>query len=83
MACGLPVVGVNQMGVRDLIKDGYNGYLAKPMNTKDFAAKLEKILANHQKRKEMGDHALNFVKKYDIKRCADTIERLYKKARKK
>jgi glycosyltransferase involved in cell wall biosynthesis len=44
MACGLPVVGTNVGGMREIIKDGFNGYLCAPESPEDLMEKI--ILAS-------------------------------------
>ncbi|MDR3609517.1 MAG: glycosyltransferase [Ignavibacteriaceae bacterium] len=47
MACGLPVVGTNVGGMREIIKDGFNGYLCAPDSPEDLMEKI--ILASNTK----------------------------------
>ena len=39
-----PIVTTNTAGCRDVVTDGYNGYLCKPRDSADLAAVLEKML---------------------------------------
>ncbi|WP_022852606.1 glycosyltransferase family 4 protein [Thermodesulfatator atlanticus] len=41
MSCGIPVVGSNNGGIREIIRDGYNGYLFRPKDVNDLVAKIE------------------------------------------
>ena len=41
LSCGTPVVSFDIGGNADMIDPGYNGYLAKPMDTKDLARGIE------------------------------------------
>ncbi|MFC1585342.1 glycosyltransferase family 4 protein [Fibrobacterota bacterium] len=61
MACGLPVVVTENAGVKDLVKDGENGFI---IPIRDSEALLEKImyLYDHRNRcREMGQRALEMV----------------------
>jgi teichuronic acid biosynthesis glycosyltransferase TuaC len=40
MACGLPVVGTNVGGMKEIIIPGFNGYLCEPESPKDLADKI-------------------------------------------
>lgn len=42
LACGTPVVAFNIGGMPDLIKPEYNGYLAKPYDSKDLARGIDR-----------------------------------------
>lgn len=45
MACGTPILGVNEGGLREAVKNGITGYLL-PWNEKKFANKIEDLFAN-------------------------------------
>ncbi|MEC9022415.1 MAG: glycosyltransferase [Pseudomonadota bacterium] len=42
--CGLPCVAFNIGGNGDMIRDGVNGFLIKPFDTKDFAIKIAQLM---------------------------------------
>ena len=58
MSCGLPVVGTNVRGIRDIIKDGENGYLC---NTSADSIKetIRKVIDNGAA--EVSTHARDYV----------------------
>ena len=43
MAAGIPVVTTNSPGCRDLVRNNVNGLVCKPKDSKDLAAKIEKL----------------------------------------
>ena len=43
MAAGIPVIGSNAFGIDEVIKEGVNGLLSKPMDPKDLAEKILRI----------------------------------------
>lgn len=63
MDLGLPCVGSNTRGIRDLIdKDG--GYICKPTDATAFAAAFVKLRDNPEMRKNMGKHNRERAKGY-------------------
>ncbi|HLS27494.1 MAG TPA: glycosyltransferase family 4 protein [Opitutales bacterium] len=54
MACGTPVVGFDSGGIRDMVENGKNGFLAPTGNTQALADALHEILPP-QICQEMGD----------------------------
>jgi len=52
-ACGLPVVGVAEAGVRETIVDGVNGLLCEP-NPQAMADAIQRLLDNPTYAKELG-----------------------------
>lgn len=54
-AMGKPIVTTNNIGCREVVDDGINGFLCEPKNAEDLALKLETIiLMQHKERLEMG-----------------------------
>jgi glycosyltransferase involved in cell wall biosynthesis len=51
------VVGVKSGGVKNLIKDGVNGYLAEPNNVEDIADKVAALIENQDLRNNLGEMA--------------------------
>ena len=65
MSCGLPCVSFDcPNGVKDLIADGRNGYLAEYLNVAELADRICDLIENVSERKRMGCTAKNDVKKY-------------------
>lgn len=58
MACGTPVVASRLPGVRTLVAEGWNGYLAEPGNARDLADKISRCLRQGP---ELGLHARGWV----------------------
>lgn len=57
---GLPALAVDISGVRDVIRDSYNGYLVKRLT--DFPDKIESLIEDPPKIREAGAHAIEMVK---------------------
>lgn len=64
-ASGLPVVGVNEDGVVDLIFNGHTGFIAEANNANDITKKVNIFLSNPILRQKYAGNALNFAEKYD------------------
>ena len=62
-ACGKPVVSTATTGAREIIRDGYNGFLAPIGDAKMLAEKIVWLLDNPEKAKEMGENGRQLVQK--------------------
>lgn len=60
MACGLPVIGANSAGIRELIEHGETGWLCDP-NPAALRVAIQKVLADKKLRERMGRQARKFV----------------------
>ena len=60
MACGLPVIGSNVEGIRELIKDGYNGVLCEP-TSKSIREVILRLLRDPELRRRLSENARRFV----------------------
>ncbi len=58
MACALPVLAARLNSIREVIRDGENGYLFDPTNMAEFKAKLIRLALNPVLRKKFGSLAL-------------------------
>lgn len=61
-ACGTPVLGIKEGGMRETIIDGYNGY-ATDRDINEFSQKLEKMLTDKNYLFKLGNNAEDFVNK--------------------
>lgn len=57
MASGIPPVCANKGGASGFIKDGITGFLAKPRNAEDMAARIEYLLDHPERRAEIAKQA--------------------------
>lgn len=70
MCAGLPVVVSDDVGcVPDLVHDGINGRLMKAGDAASMAVAVEAILADPQRRAEMGRRSLDIISDWNYERC--------------
>jgi glycosyltransferase involved in cell wall biosynthesis len=53
MAAGVPVIGTNVPGIRDVILDGINGILTPPRNPRALADAIERVLSDESLKKTL------------------------------
>jgi glycosyltransferase involved in cell wall biosynthesis len=76
MATGKPVLAIDIKGNRAIIKNGYNGVLAKP-TVQDLSKKLLLLLNDLDLSNKLGQNALKTIKeKHDSKLIANKFEEL-------
>lgn len=67
MSCGVPVVSFScKCGPKDIITDGYDGYLVKEEDMDAFAQSLLKLMKDSMLRKSMGQNARCTSMKYEL-----------------
>jgi len=78
MAASTPVVVTRKGGIPLAVKDGINGLFVRPRNAKDIADKVNRLLENDAKRREMGKNARRIVEeKFSWKIIAQKFMRIY------
>lgn len=78
MACGLPVVTVNEGGNPELVKDGETGILFAAGDRDGFVLAIVELLNDDQRRAAMGRNSRRRVEQlFDIKRNTRETEALY------
>ena len=79
MATGKPVIVADIPGVREMIEDGRDGLLADPVNPRDLADRIRRLLADPEGRRAMGARAREKVlDSFSIERVTDRIEGVYR-----
>jgi len=79
MATAKPVIVADIPGVREVIEDGREGLLADPLNARDLAEKIRRLLADPEARRVMGERGREKVlESFGIERVADQIEGVYR-----
>lgn len=77
LASSTPVVAVNQLGPKDIVKDFQDGYLV-PLNKKEFSAKIVGLLKDDRLRKKFSQTAKINVKRFSIENCTKRLIEIYK-----
>ncbi|MFC1553166.1 glycosyltransferase family 4 protein [candidate division KSB1 bacterium] len=78
MAKGVPVIGSNAGGVKEIIEDGVSGYLFEPNDAAGLAEKINMILENEELRTKFRNEGIKRVEKvFDVKKKLLEYERLF------
>jgi glycosyltransferase involved in cell wall biosynthesis len=66
-ALGLPIITTDNVGCRDVVEDGRNGFLVRPRDVDDLAEKMVRMMAaTEAQRREMGRYGREKAQKYDL-----------------
>jgi glycosyltransferase involved in cell wall biosynthesis len=77
--CGLPVVGFDVAGAREVVDDGVTGHLVPWGDAAGFRARLIGLLDDPAARKAMGDRARERCARFDIRAVAPHYLDLYRR----
>ncbi len=77
MACGLPIVAADSLGMPEIVRDGENGYLFEPDNINDIAEKIQQILSDEKLRKEFAKSSREIALEYSVERFVNSLEEVY------
>jgi glycosyltransferase involved in cell wall biosynthesis len=78
MACGLPVIAVDALGIPEIIKDKINGFLVKPDNTKEMARKITQLLSDEKLLEKFSAASRKMSLDYSQENVAKSLENTYK-----
>lgn len=77
-AMELPLVTTDMPGCRDVVRDGWNGKLVPPRNSRALAAAIVQLLRSPQERVEMGSRSLRHVlENFSLDVVADAQQEIY------
>jgi glycosyltransferase involved in cell wall biosynthesis len=66
MACGIPVIGARIGGLRDYLKEGYNGFFFEPGSATDLASKILQFYhLDRQTKARLSEQAIATAQIYD------------------
>ncbi|MDD4899140.1 MAG: glycosyltransferase family 4 protein [Candidatus Omnitrophica bacterium] len=78
LASGCPVVATDTGGIKEVIKDGKNGFLVPQKDPLALAEKIIFLLYNNALRKSMGSDSLEFLKaEFDLRNSCAMHRQLY------
>jgi glycosyltransferase involved in cell wall biosynthesis len=77
MASGLPIVTTNVRGLPELVKNGENGFIAKPKDPKDLAEKIMLILENKDLRETIAKTNIIKAREYTWDHIVDELITVY------
>lgn len=79
MFAGLPVVATVDRGHKEIVKDGYNGFLYAQLDHGGFENAVCKLYQDSELRKKMGENARNFIQKFSLDNAMASLTEIYKK----
>jgi len=78
MRYALPVVAFDAGGIKDWLLDGQNGYLVPWMDRDAFAGRLDELLQDKTKARQMGEAGLELVsERYDFREYIASLEDMF------
>ncbi|MBB5032207.1 glycosyltransferase family 4 protein [Prosthecobacter vanneervenii] len=81
MRYALPVVAFDAGGIKDWLKDGFNGHLVPWMNRDAFASSLDSLLQNKEQARKLGENGLRLVStRYDFPSYIAGLEEMFGRA---
>lgn len=79
-ACGLPVVGIAEGGIRETIQDGVNGFLVDP-DPESVARAADRLLQSPDMARQMGAQGAAHVQRtWNVEGCVDRLETILMQA---
>ena len=75
---GKPIVTTDTVGCREVVNDGYNGFLVPVKNSTILADKIEYLIKHSDKRKTMGNNGrIIAIDEFDIRKVVEQYIELY------
>ncbi len=78
-ALGVPCVGYNVAGLRDSVKDGVTGLLAKDGDVEDLSGNLLCILVDNSLRHRLSENALKYTQEFSWDKTAEEFMKVLEK----
>ena len=80
LATGKPVIASDMPGMREVVVDGVDGFLAEPLNPDDIANKIKKLLEDETLRRQFGANGrLKVEERFTWPRVTKMVEDIYNK----
>jgi len=78
-ALAKPLVATDTVGCKDVVQDGYNGFLVPVKDSETLAKKIEQLIDDPAKRQTFGQNARELVvKNFALPKVVDAYIRLYR-----
>jgi UDP-glucose:(heptosyl)LPS alpha-1,3-glucosyltransferase len=77
MAASLPVLISGNVGAKDIVGEGTNGFVLENMNSLDEICDKIGLLLNEELRSRMGDQALKTASRFTWEAAARKVENIY------
>jgi glycosyltransferase involved in cell wall biosynthesis len=79
LAAGRPVVATRVGGLPDVVREGEDGFLVLPGDVDELADRLERLAADEELRRRMGEAGRERVlPRYSVERLIDDVDALYR-----
>lgn len=79
MSSGMPAVGADKMAVPETIKEGLNGFLFEPFNSKEAAEKINKLFSSKELYEKLSKNSIETAKKNSKEKRVKELEKIYLK----
>jgi glycosyltransferase EpsD len=80
MACGLPVVAIDNRGHRELIQNNKNGWLIRRNDMAQFAVKIRQLAENEEARRKFGEAGRKMVlAQYSTNNVLEELKQIYER----
>ena len=74
MSVGRIILTTNEIGCKETVKDGINGFMIPSKNAEILAEKIEYLINNYEQCKKMGLESRKYAEeKFDVKKVNNTI----------
>jgi len=78
LAAGLPIVGSDISGIREMVEDGVNGFLIQPTDVRQLAEKILQLLGDSSLRQRMRrNNVLKFTSIFDARIVVSDVNQVY------
>jgi len=77
MACGLPILAVNSLGLAEMVEDGLSGHLLPPDDPSAIAAHIVSLMQDDELRERFSNAAIASAARYSEDSMARRLEDIY------
>lgn len=77
MLCKKPVVASSNRGHRELVKNGYSGYIVKADAAEEYVDRIQKVYNESETAKKMGEYGWRIAQAYTVESVKKELEKIY------